>query len=336
MTSAEKNSQANREQLPAHPGKGLAAKGLAGHGDAVRKASVLSGCIALFVVFSLLTSGFYQPANLIDIMLQSSINAVIAVGMTLVIMTRGIDLSVGSAVGLSSMVAADMLSHGLFAGIAAGLATGLVCGLINGLLIAKLRLPDFIVTLGTLSVFRGAALIYTDGQPIYGMPPAFRDIFAGHLLGIPTPVLLALVIAGLAFVVIRFTALGEQIIAIGGNEEAARLSGINIDRIKITVYTLSGFLSSIAGFVLIARIGAAEPIGGNGFELQAIGSAVIGGASLFGGIGNPLGSLVGALTLGALQNGLTLMNVPSFWQYVASGTVVILAVYADQATRQRR
>jgi ribose transport system permease protein len=134
---------------------------------------------------------------------------------------------------------------------------------------------------------------------------------------------------------VRYTALGEQIIAIGGNEEAARLSGVNIERVKVTVYTISGVLSSLAGFVLIARIGAAEPIGGSGFELQAIGSAVIGGASLFGGVGNPLGSLIGALTLGALQNGLTLMNVPSFWQYVASGAVVILAVFADQWTRKR-
>jgi ribose transport system permease protein len=307
-----------------------------GRGEVVRKASVAIGCVALFVVFSALTSSFYQPANLLDIMLQSSINAVIAVGMTLVIMTRGIDLSVGSIVGLSSMVAADMLSHGFAAGIGAGLLVGLACGALNGILIAKLRLPDFIVTLGTLSIYRGAALIYTDGQPIYGLPKEFRSAFAGRLLDIPTPVLLALVIAVAAYVLVRFTALGEQIIAIGGNEEAARLSGINIERVKITVYTLSGLLSSVAGFVLIARIGAAEPIGGSGFELQAIGSAVIGGASLFGGVGNPLGSLVGALTLGGLQNGLTLMNVPSFWQYVASGVVVILAVFADQWTRQRR
>ncbi len=304
--------------------------------DVFRQASILIGCFALFVVFSLLTSSYYQPANLIDIMLQSAINAVIAVGMTLVIITRGIDLSVGSIVGLSSMVASDVMNHNLFAGIAAGLAVGLMCGALNGILIAKLKLPDFIVTLGTLSVYRGAALIYTNGQPIYGLPQEFRDAFAGQILGIPTPVVLAISIAILGFLLVRFTALGEQIIAVGGNEEAARLSGINIDRVKITVYTISGVLSSLAGFVLIARIGAAEPIGGNGFELQAIGSAVIGGASLFGGIGNPLGSLIGALTLGGLQNGLTLMNVPSFWQYVASGSVVILAVYVDRLARPRR
>ena len=304
--------------------------------DLFRQASVLIGCVALFAIFSALTSSFYQPSNLIDIMLQSSINAVIAVGMTLVIITRGIDLSVGSIVGVSSMVASDLMSHNMALGILAGLLVGVICGLINGLLIAKLKLPDFIVTLGTLSVFRGTALIYTNGQPIYGLPEGFRAAFGGQLLGVPTPVIMAIVVAGLAFFLVRFTALGEQIVAVGGNEEAARLSGINIDRVKIVVYTLSGLLSSLAGFVLIARIGAAEPIGGNGFELQAIGAAVIGGASLFGGVGNPLGSLIGALTLGGLQNGLTLMNVPSFWQYVASGVVVILAVYADRLARPRR
>ncbi|MDR3373573.1 MAG: ABC transporter permease [Ancalomicrobiaceae bacterium] len=302
----------------------------------LHKAGVAIGCVALFVVFSALTSNFYQPSNLVDIMLQSSINGIIAVGMTLVIMTRGIDLSVGSIVGLSSMVTAGMLPYGLVAGVGCGLLTGIVCGAINGVLISKLRLPDFIVTLGTLSALRGAALIYTNGQPIYGLSKDFRAIFAGHLLDIPTPVILALVIAAAAYLLVRYTAPGEQIIAIGGNEEAARLTGINIDRIKIAVYVLNGLLCSIAGMVLIARIGAAEPIGGNGFELQAIGASVIGGASLFGGLGNPIGSLVGALTLGGLQNGLTLMNVPSFWQYVASGVVVILAVFFDQMARRHK
>ena len=302
----------------------------------VRRASVGAGVALLFVVFSLLTSSFYQPANILDILLQSSINTMIAVGMTLVIMTRGIDLSVGSMVGLTSMITASVLPHNLFLGIAAGMLLGVICGLINGLMIAKLKLPDFIVTLGMLSIYRGAALIYTDGRPIYGIDERFRSIFAGEIAGIPTPVILAVAIASAAYLLVRYTALGEQIIAVGGNEEAARLSGINTDRVKICVYAISGLLSSIAGFVLIGRVGAAEPIGGNGFELQAIGAAVIGGASLFGGEGNPLGSLIGALTLGAMQNGLTLMNVPSFWQFVATGAVVILAVFVDQATRKRQ
>jgi ribose transport system permease protein len=304
--------------------------------ELVRRASVVVGVGLLFITFSILTSSFYQPANLLDILLQSSINAMIAVGMTLVVMTRGIDLSVGSVVGLTSMITASFLHQNLFLGIAAGMLLGVVCGLVNGILIAKLKLPDFIVTLGMLSIYRGAALIYTDGKPIYGIDKTFRAIFAGELVGIPTPVILALAIAFLAFMLVRYTALGEQIIAVGGNEEAARLSGINIDGVKISVYAISGLLASLAGFVLIGRIGAAEPIGGTGFELQAIGAAVIGGASLFGGEGNPLGSLIGALTLGAMQNGLTLINVPSFWQYVATGAVVILAVFVDQATRKRQ
>jgi ribose transport system permease protein len=307
-----------------------------GSRNALRQASTVIACLILFCAFSLLTSSFYQVGNLLDVMLQSSINAIIATGMTLVIITRGIDLSVGSIVGLSSMVASSLAGQGLVLPVIAGLLVGLACGLVNGILIAKLKLPDFIVTLGTLSVYRGAALIYTNGQPIYGLPPAFRAVFAGGLGGIPMPVLYAIVIAVLAFLLIRFTSLGEQVIAVGGNDEAARLSGISIDRVKIVVYALSGVLSALAGLVLVARIGAAEPIGGSGFELQAIGASVIGGASLFGGVGNPLGSLIGALTLGGLQNGLTLMNVPSFWQYVASGTVVILAVYIDRLARPKR
>ena len=302
----------------------------------VRQAGVAIGCISLFVIFSFLARTFYQPANLIDIMPQSSINGVMAVGMTLVVIAKGIDLSVGSVVGVSSMIATSLLPEGLWLGVGAGLLVGLGCGLLNGVLIAKLRLPDFIVTLGTMSIFRGAALIYTDGKPIYGVAKLFRSIFAGDVYGLPTPVLFALAIAALAYLLLRFTALGEQIVATGGNEEAARLAGIGVDGVKICVYAISGVLSSVAGLILVARIGAAEPIGGNGFELQAIGAAVIGGASLFGGEGNPLGSLVGALTLGAMRNGLTLLNVPSFWQFVATGVVVILAVLADQVTRKRR
>ncbi len=302
----------------------------------LRHSGVAVGFLVLFILFSVLTPSFYQPSNILDIMLQSSINGVIAVGMTLVVMTKGIDLSVGSIVGLSSMVAASMLPHGFALGVASGLFVGLACGLFNGILIAKLKLPDFIVTLGTMSIFRGFALIYTDGQPIYGIDKTFRAVFAGKLAEIPTPVVIAIAIAVLIFLLVRYTTAGEQIISVGGNEEAAKLSGIAVDRVKIGVYAISGVLSAVAGFILVARIGAAEPIGGTGFELQAIGASVIGGASLFGGVGNALGSLIGALTLGAMRNGLTLLNVPSFWQFVATGVVVILAVLADQATRSRR
>src|SRR5581483_7463836 len=207
--------------------------------ELARRAGVAIGCIGLFVVFSALTSTFYQPANLIDIMLQSSINAVIAVGMTLVVMTKGIDLSVGSIVGVSSMVAASLLPQGMWVGVGAGVLVGLACGLVNGLLIAKLKLPDFIVTLGAMSVYRGAALIYSDGKPIYGIDKGFRSIFAGAPLGVPAPVLIALAIAALAYCMIRFAAIGEQIVAVGGNEEAARLSGIDVDRVKIGVYAIS-------------------------------------------------------------------------------------------------
>ncbi|MDQ0474890.1 ABC transporter permease [Labrys wisconsinensis] len=319
--------------VPAPPaGTGAAGRGL----DRVRKASVAVGCVLLFAVFAALSSSFYQPSNLVEILLQSSINAIVAVGMTLVVMTKGIDLSVGSIVGLSSMVMASLVGHGIVLAVAAGIAVGIGCGLFNGVLIAKLKLPDFIVTLGTMSVYRGFALIYTNGQPIYGIDRGFRAVFAGEVAGVPTPVLIALAVALVAFLMVRFTALGEHIVAVGGNEEAARLSGINVDRVKICVYAMSGGLSALAGFILVARIGAAEPIGGSGFELQAIGAAVIGGASLFGGEGNPLGSLVGAITLGAMRNGLTLLNVPSFWQFVATGAVVILAVFADQVTRRKR
>ena len=210
-----------------------------------------------------------------------------------------------------------------------------MCGLFNGILIAKLRLPDFIVTLGTMSIFRGAALIYTDGKPIYGVDKVFRSIFAGQLYGIATPVLFALVIAVLAYLLIRFTTLGEQIVAVGGNEEAARLSGIDVDRVKIGVYAMSGVLSSIAGFILVARIGAAEPIGGNGFELQAIGAAVIGGASLFGGRGHPKNALFGGLVIALLANGMGLLGLSAGIQDLFTGLILLLAVTIDALSRRR-
>src|ERR1700675_1440683 len=209
MTSEPVSSSSAPAETPIKPQK----KGV--KLDWVRGVSVFAGVALLFIVFSVLTQSFYQPANLLDILLQSSINTMIAVGMTLGVMTRGIDLSVGSVVGLSSMIAASFLTGNLVLGTLAGMLVGVVCGLVNGLLIAKLKLPDFIVTLGMLSIYRGLALIYTDGKPIYGIDPTFRAIFAGDVAGIPTPVLLALARLCLAFLQSRYTASGVQLIAAG-------------------------------------------------------------------------------------------------------------------------
>jgi ribose transport system permease protein len=289
----------------------------------------------VYGVFALLNHQFLTVANLTAVALQSSINAIIAIGMTLVIISAGIDLSVGSIAGLASVVAATvMATQGLGLGVATGLAVGLVAGAINGVLIARVGLAPFIVTLGTLALFRGAALVFTNGQPIYAIPEAFRSIFAGSLGPIPTPVIIAIVCAlGVDFV-LRRTTFGEHIIAIGGNEEAARLCGVAVARVKALIYVIAGALSALGGFVLVARIGAAEPIGGTGYELDAIAATVIGGTSLFGGVGTIGGTLIGALILGGLRNGLTLMNVQSFWQQVASGLVIILAVLIDKLIRR--
>jgi ribose transport system permease protein len=303
--------------------------------ERVRRLGILFGFIVVYGVFALLNHQFMTVANLTAVALQSSINAIIAIGMTLVIISAGIDLSVGSIAGLASVVAATvMATQGLGLGIATGLAVGLLAGAINGVLIARIGLAPFIVTLGTLALFRGAALVFTNGQPIYGIPEPFRAIFAGTLGPVPTPVIIAIVCAIIIDFVLRRTTFGEHIIAIGGNEEAARLCGVAVGRVKALIYVIAGALSALGGFVLVARIGAAEPIGGTGYELDAIAATVIGGTSLFGGVGTVGGTLIGALILGGLRNGLTLMNVQSFWQQVASGLVIILAVLIDKLIRR--
>ena len=306
--------------------------------EQARKLSVGLGLVLVLATFSVLSGDFLTGDNLSQIALQSSINAVVAVGMTLVIITAGIDLSVGSVAGLSSVIAAVlMVEQGIPWPIAVllAIAVGIAAGLVNGGLIAYVALAPFVVTLGTLSIYRGLALVTTDGETIFNFPQAFRDIFGGDIGPIPTPVIIALLVAGIAHAIMRGTSLGEHIVAVGGNEEAARLSGVRVARVKLFVYGFSGFCATIAGLILIARVGAAEPIAGAGFELSAIAAAAIGGASLYGGIGSIPGTLIGALILGSLQNGLTLMNVQAFWQQVASGVVIILAVLLDRFTRGR-
>lgn len=302
-----------------------------------RESGIIIGFLILCAVFAWLNPAFMRVDNLLDIALQSSITAVLAIGMTLVIITAGIDLSVGSVLALSAYLTADLMARGVAIPLAilAGLACGLLAGALNGLLITKGQLPPFIVTLGTMSLLRGLVLIYSQGAPVYGVPPEFKAIIAGRFLGVPMPVLIAAVIAILAWLTLQYTPFGQQVIAIGGNEEAARLSGINVQRRLISVYMISGLLAGVAAMILTARLGAAEPISGTGYELNAIAAAVMGGASLAGGQGSILGTVIGALIMGSLQNGLTLNNVPAFYQQVAVGAVIIVAVFVDQWRRRK-
>jgi ribose transport system permease protein len=282
-----------------------------------------------------LSDVFLTERNLINILQQSSLNACIAIGMTLVIISGGIDLSVGPIAALTGVVSATALVGGLPIPIvfALAIAIGLFAGLLNGCLIALCGLQPFIVTLGTLSLFRALALIFTGGSPVFGIPDHFRSLFSAELGILPVPVVLVGMIGGIVWVVLARNPLGEYILAVGGNEEAARVSGVPIAFTKIAVYIISGVLAAFASLILVARLGAAEPTLGNLWELEAIAAAAIGGASLSGGKGSIAGTILGALILGALRNGLTLLNVQAFYQLLATGIIIIAAMLVDRVTR---
>ncbi len=301
----------------------------------LRDAGTLIGLVLIMAVFAALSETFLTERNLVNILQQSSINACVAIGMTLVIIQGGIDLSVGPVAALSAVLSASLLVAGVPVPLAilAGLLVGAACGLFNGILVAYAGLQPFIVTLGTLSLFRALALIYTGGNPILSVPADFRAIFNGSVLGIPTPILIVAAIAVIAGLVLRKTPLGEYLLAVGGNEEAAHIAGVPIRATKITAYVISATLAALASLILVGRLGAAEPILGNLWELEAIAAAAIGGASLMGGKGSIVGTILGAITLGAMRNGLTLLNVQAFYQLLATGLIIILAMLVDRATR---
>ena len=219
--------------------------------------------------------------------------------------------------------------------ILAGLMLGALCGLINGVLVAVVGLQPFIVTLGTLSTYRALALIYTGGNPVLGIPADYRAIFNGTVFGVPSPILIVAVVAIVAWVLLKKTPLGEYLLAVGGNEEAAYIAGVPIALTKIAAYVISGFLAALTSAILIGRLGAAEPILGNLWELDAIAASAIGGASLMGGKGSIIGTLLGAIILGAMRNGLTLMNVQAFYQLLATGLIILVAMIIDRMTRGR-
>lgn len=300
-----------------------------------RDMGTVAGLLIMVVVFSSMSSVFLTQQNLINILQQSSINAVIAIGMTLVIISGGIDLSVGPVAALAAVLSAALLVAGYPVPIVilVALAVGLACGFVNGALIAYAGLQPFIVTLGTLSLFRALALLYTGGTPILGLPNEFRQLFSSSILGLPVPVVVAAILAVLATILLRKTPLGEYILAVGGNEEAARVSGVPIALTKVITYMVSGGLAALAAIILIARLGAAEPTLGNLWELEAIAASAIGGASLMGGKGSIFGTILGAIVLGAMRNGLTLLNVQAFYQLLATGIIIILAMLVDRLAR---
>lgn len=303
-----------------------------------RQFGTLSGLIALSIVLWILTPHFMTVSNLLNVAQQTTLVAIIAVGMTFVIITGGIDLSVGSALAFSGVAMATLLQKGVPLSIAllAGLGAGLLCGLVNGLLITIGRLPPFIATLGMMSVARGAALVFTGGRPVSGFSDTFRQIAVGEIFHIPAPVIIMLAVYLIAHFVLTKTKLGRYTYAIGGNEEATILSGVNVRLYKTLVYGLCGMLSGLAAIILTARLNSAQPIAGMMYELDAIAATVIGGTSLTGGEGTIFGTLIGALIIGVLRNGLNLLDISSFVQQIVIGAVIIVAVLFDMALKANK
>lgn len=306
----------------------------------------LQSLIALFIlciVFGLLSDKFFTVANGLNVMRQISVNICIAVGMTLVIITAGIDLSVGSVLALCGAITAGLLKNGIalpafnvllefsmLGAILAGVVSGSLLGFFNGLIITRFKVPPFVATLAMLTIARGLTMLYTNGFPISSFSSSFAFIGAGWLLGLPAPVWIAAIIVALAVVVTKKLKLGRYIFAIGGNENASRLSGININRVKVIVYTIAGALAAIGGIIVTARLDSAQPNAGTSYELDAIAAVVIGGTSLSGGRGSIWGTVLGALIIGVLNNGLVLLDVSPFWQQVVKGGVILLAVIIDK------
>jgi len=295
----------------------------------------LIGALALIcMIIGLLTPYFLTFSNMINVLQQVSIELPLAIGLTLCILTGGIDLSVGSVVALTGCITAIAMSKlGVVLGIMVGLLVGVGTGLFNGLLITKAKIPPFVVTLGMMTIARGLALISTGGEFIGGLPSSYEKIGTGFVSFVPIPVAIALGISIVIYFLLTQTKFGTDIYCIGGNAEAARLSGIPNDRVVTIVYVLSGLMSAVVGVVLTARVGSAQPSFGIMYELTAIASVIIGGTSFSGGEGSLLGTLVGAIIIGVLGNGLNVLNVDYFWQQVAIGLILTLAVFCDSLKR---
>ncbi|TRY24806.1 ABC transporter permease [Brevibacillus sp. LEMMJ03] len=288
--------------------------------------------IALILVMSILSPTFFTSGNLLNIVRQMSIVGIVAIGVTMVIITTGIDLSSGSVIALVSVAVATFAhpdSYPLVVPIAIGLGIGLLAGVINGTIIAKGNIAPFIVTLGMMTGARGAALLFSDGRPIGNLSDSFKFIGQGAVFGIPVPILIFALVGLVSYLLLTKTKFGKYVYAMGGNEQAAKIAGIPVDRYKIMIYAYAGLLSSIAGIILTSRIASGQPTAGVMYELDAIAAAVIGGTSLSGGIGTIGGTIIGALIIGVMNNGLDLLNVSSYWQQILKGAIIVTAVFLD-------
>lgn len=308
----------------------------------LRKYAIVFIFIGMLIALSLLSPAFLQVRNLLNVVRQVSVVGLIAFGVTTVIITGGIDLSSGSVLALAAVIAASLaqqvdwhsprwpgLDVPLLFPIVAALAVGAFCGFLSGFTIATFRIPPFIATLGMMTIARGAALIYSE-RPVSGLKESYNYIGQGHFLGVPVPIIIFLGVALVMHILLSNTRFGRHVYALGGNEQAARISGISIGRVKILVYTLAGLLSGLAGLLLSSRIGSGQPGLGLGYELDAIASAVIGGTSLSGGIGTIWGTIVGALIIGVLNNGMDLLNVNAYYQTILKGFIIVAAVIIDE------
>jgi len=306
------------------------------------KYGVLLFLVALIVIFTLYNPMFLSARNIKNILTEVSIYGIIGVGMTYVILTGGIDLAVGSLLAFAAISGAFLMQAlggdffmGWLVAMLAACAVGTMAGYLHGKVVTRFGVPAFIVTLGGLTVWRGATLIVNDGAPVSGFNEAFRWWGRGDVLGVPVPVLVFLVVALVGYITLRYTRYGRQVYAVGGNPEAARLSGLSVQSVVLSVYVITGFLAGLAGFLLSARLGSAEAVAGTGYELRIIASVVIGGTSLFGGLGGVGGTIVGALLIGVLINGLVIMNVSAYYQQVVIGIIIVLAVGFDTYAKSR-
>ncbi|MHB1394052.1 MAG: ABC transporter permease [Clostridia bacterium] len=311
----------------------------------IKKYGIVLILLGLFILMSVLSPAFLKTRNLLNVVRQISVIGLIGMGVTIVIITTGIDLSSGSVIALSAVVAASLAQKAgweaaMYPGLAgklpvivsvlAGILVGVGCGFINGWTIAKFKIPPFIATLGMMTVARGFALLYSDGRPVSSTTDSYNFIGQGEVWGIPFPILILITMAVVTHIMLNNTKFGRYIYAIGGNEQAAKISGLDVGKLLVLIYTFAGFLSGLAGVVLSSRISSGQPGLGSGYELDAIAAAVIGGTSFSGGIGTVWGTMVGALIIGVLNNGLDLLNVSAYWQQIVKGLIIVAAIILDE------